>query len=107
MILISISSVFLILIVLLQPSKGGASSTIAGGIPSQIMGVKRSTDLLEKLTWGFAIAIMLFTITSNFFLENEGENEIKSVNVEKAQELPSVGGSVKQESQNEEKETEE
>lgn len=43
------------LVVLVQNSKGGG---LAAGFSTsnQVMGVRRTTDLLEKLTWGLAIA---------------------------------------------------
>ncbi len=52
----------LALVVLVQNSKGGG---LAAGFSSsnQVMGVRRTTDVLEKLTWGMAIALMVFSIT--------------------------------------------
>ena len=49
-ILILIASILLILIVLIQNSKGGG---LASGFSSsnQIMGVRKTTDFLEKATW--------------------------------------------------------
>lgn len=55
--------VLLILVVLAQnPKGGGLSSQFGGGGASQLMGVKRTGDLLEKLTWGFAIALVVLTL---------------------------------------------
>ena len=52
-ILILIASIFLILIVLVQNSKGGG---LASGFSStnQIMGVRKTTDFVEKATWTLA-----------------------------------------------------
>lgn len=52
------------LIVLIQESKGGglASSFSAS---NQIMGVRKTTDLIEKVTWTLAIAIVVFSIASS------------------------------------------
>jgi preprotein translocase subunit SecG len=60
-ILILIEAVFMILIVLVQNSKGGG---LAAGFSSsnQIMGVRKTTDFLEKATWGLAIAIIVLSI---------------------------------------------
>ncbi|MFQ3575030.1 MAG: preprotein translocase subunit SecG [Cytophagales bacterium] len=105
LVLLIIVCVLLVLVVLIQPSKGGASGPIAGGISSQIMGVQRSSDLMEKLTWGFAISIMVLTLSSSFFLiQNDDEDGINSVNVNKAQELPSVGGGPQNQQQSSEEE---
>jgi preprotein translocase subunit SecG len=60
-ILILISSVFLVLIVLVQNSKGGG---LASGFSSsnQVLGVRKTTDFLEKATWTAAIVVMVLCI---------------------------------------------
>ena len=52
-ILIVIVSIFLVLIVVIQNSKGGG---LAAGFASsnQVMGVRKTTDFLEKATWWLA-----------------------------------------------------
>lgn len=50
-ILILIVSVVLALVVLVQNSKGGGLAANFSA-PNQIMGVRKTTDFLEKLTWG-------------------------------------------------------
>lgn len=63
-ILIIIICVLLILIVLVQNSKGGGlSSSFAAN--NQIMGVRKTADFLEKTTWGFAIALFLFSLLAS------------------------------------------
>ncbi len=63
-ILIVLVSVLLTLIVLVQnPKGGGLSSGFAGS--SNLMGVQRTGDFLEKGTWGLAIALMVFCIAIN------------------------------------------
>ena len=62
-----VSAFFLVIIVLAQNSKGGGLSNQFGGSgASNLIGVKKTGDLLERLTWGFAIAIMVFTLATNF-----------------------------------------
>lgn len=62
-ILILIAAVCMVLIVLVQNSKGGGLS--AGFSSSnQVMGVRKTTDFLEKATWGLAITIMLLSIVT-------------------------------------------
>src|SRR5882672_4279052 len=62
-----VASVLLVLVVLAQNSKGGGLSNQFGGSgASNLIGVKKTGDLLERLTWGFAIAIMVFTLATNF-----------------------------------------
>jgi preprotein translocase subunit SecG len=79
--------VLLILAVLAQNSKGGGlSSQFAGAGTSQLMGVKRTSDLLEQITWGLAIALIVLTLSTSFLLDMSGEGGINSVNVNRAQE---------------------
>ncbi len=53
-------------IVLIQESKGGG---LASGFSSsnQIMGVRKTTDFLEKATWGLAIAMVALSVISVAF----------------------------------------
>lgn len=64
-ILIIVVCVLLTLVVLIQnPKGGGIASNFAA--PSQIMGAKRSSDLVEKATWILAIVLIVFSLSSNF-----------------------------------------
>tara|TARA_B100000941_G_C28075463_1_gene336189 strand:- start:54 stop:422 length:369 start_codon:yes stop_codon:yes gene_type:complete len=79
------SSLLLILVVLAQnPKGGGLSSQFGGAGVSQVMGVKKTGDLLEKLTWGFSITILSLTLISNLFIE-ENQKLIESPNIENIQ----------------------
>lgn len=87
------SSVLLVLVVLAQNSKGGGlSSQFGGSGASNLIGVKKTGDLLERLTWGFAIAIMVFSLATNFTVPNTGTtDEI----LEKAKEQQGAGVDLK------------
>lgn len=62
-----IAAVLLIGVVLIQKSKGGGlSSTFAGS--NQIMGVRRTNNFIEKVTWILAGAICLLAVLSTFFM---------------------------------------
>ena len=65
-ILILIASIFLILIVLVQNSKGGG---LASGFSStnQIMGVRKTTDFVEKATWTLAGTVVILSIVASAF----------------------------------------
>jgi preprotein translocase subunit SecG len=66
-----VSAVLLVLVVLAQNSKGGGlSSQFGGSGASNLIGVKKTGDLLERLTWGFAIAIIVFSLATNFTTPN-------------------------------------
>lgn len=84
---IAILAVLLVLIVLAQDSKSGALSSNFGS--AQVMGVKRTSDLLEKLTWGFMIGIMVLAMSTKFIVESGADAEgPNSINVERAKSAP-------------------
>ena len=63
-ILIVLASLLLSFFVLIQnPKGGGLSAGFSGG--ANLIGVKRTGDILEKGTWIFAIALMVFSIGLN------------------------------------------
>ena len=65
-ILILIASILMIGIVLIQKSKGGGlASNFASS--NQIMGVRKTTNFVEKATWVLAIVICVLSILSSFF----------------------------------------
>ena len=68
-ILIIVASVILGLIVLVQNPKGGGLASNIAGFSNQFMGVKQTTDVLEKGTWIFAAVIGILCIVSTFFIE--------------------------------------
>ena len=67
-ILIILASVILALIVLVQNPKGGGLAGNIAGFSSQFMGVKQTTDVLEKGTWIFAGIIGALCLFSTFFI---------------------------------------
>src|SRR5690606_34527606 len=77
--------VLLVLVVLAQnPKGGGLSSQFGGGGASQLMGVKRTGDLLEKLTWGFAIGLVVLTLGTHMMIDTNPDSTIRSANEERA-----------------------
>ena len=73
-ILVLLSSIILGLIILIQNPKGGGLSASFGGIGNQLMGVKRTTDVLEKGTWLFAAIVAILCLTSALFIPKSGGN---------------------------------
>ncbi|MBA2249375.1 MAG: preprotein translocase subunit SecG [Chitinophagaceae bacterium] len=67
-VLIILASLILGLIILIQNPKGGGLSSSFGGIGNQLMGVKQTTDVLEKGTWLFAIIVAVLCVTSAIFI---------------------------------------
>lgn len=77
--------VLLILVVLAQNPKGGGLSSQFGGSTSQLMGVKRTGDLLEKLTWGFAIALVVLTLGTHMMISSASNTSAgSSINEQRA-----------------------
>jgi preprotein translocase subunit SecG len=66
-VLIFIICVLLVLIVLVQNSKGGglASNFQSAG---QVMGVRKTTDFLEKATWGLAGSLLFLAVIGSAFI---------------------------------------
>ena len=62
-VLILITCVLLILVVLVQNSKGGGLAANFGGT-AQIMGVRKTADFLEKATWYLAVSLLVLSLVS-------------------------------------------
>lgn len=60
-------SVLMCFIVIIQESKGGG---LASGFASsnQIMGVRKTTDFIEKATWTLAIAMVVLSVATAYFV---------------------------------------
>ena len=87
-ILLIVLAILLILVVLVQDSKGGLAP---GTNANQIMGVRKTGDIMEKLTWGFAISIMVLCVGSGFLRGGEVEQGLPgSTNIDYAKENRSV-----------------
>jgi len=67
---IIVAAIILILVVLVQKSKGGG---LASGFASsnQIMGVRKTTDFVEKATWSLAGAIVVLSLASTLVLRSD------------------------------------
>ncbi len=69
-VLIFIVCILLVLIVLVQNSKGGG---LASNFQSsnQIMGVRKTTDFLEKATWVLAGSLLVLSVLGTAFIPRE------------------------------------
>lgn len=62
---IALVCVLLMAVVLIQnPKGGGVDSTFGGQGANQMFGAAKSTDLIEKITWGLAIALFALCIVT-------------------------------------------
>jgi len=76
-VLLFVVCILLVMIVLVQNSKGGglASNFQSTG---QVMGVRKTTDFLEKGTWVLAAALMILSIVGAGFIPREKVNAEQS-----------------------------
>lgn len=70
-ILIILIGVLLGAIVLIQNPKGGGLSGSFGGVGQQLLGARRSSDIIEKLTWGFAAGLLFLCMVSATAIDNQ------------------------------------
>ncbi|MES2730500.1 MAG: preprotein translocase subunit SecG [Bacteroidota bacterium] len=83
--LIIFIAILLILAVLVQNSKGGGlASQYGGASSSQLMGVKKTGDLLEQITWGLAISLMVLSLSTTLLVSQPAEEGVNKVNIENA-----------------------
>jgi preprotein translocase subunit SecG len=83
-VLILLVCFLLALVVLAQnPKGGGISSQFSAGGAASMMGVKRTGDLLEKLTWGFAIGLVVLALGSHM-LTGSSTGPVRSINQQRA-----------------------
>ena len=88
-IIISLVCVLLILVVLVQNSKGGGlASTFQSS--NQIMGVRKTADFLEKSTWTLAIALLALSLLTTPYTKSGGADAgaAESVTRKKAETMP-------------------
>ena len=75
-VLIVLVALLMIFIVLIQESKGGG---LASNFSSSnaIMGVRKTTDVVEKLTWGLAAAMVVISVACAYVApQAAGENSV-------------------------------
>ncbi len=74
-IIIILVSILLSLVVLIQnPKGGGIVSGIIGS--SQVMGVKKTSDFIEKLTWGLAVSLVVLCLAASFSLPSTEDRNV-------------------------------
>jgi|JI10StandDraft_1071094.scaffolds.fasta_scaffold156389_3 preprotein translocase subunit SecG len=84
-ILIIIICVLLGAIVLIQNPKGGGVNASFSGASQQIFGASRSTDVVERTTWTLAILLLVFSVSSAFFIDRNGKVKAAKTEVEKTE----------------------
>ena len=89
-ILVLIACVLVVMVVLVQNSKGGglaANFTSAG----QSMGVRKTADFLEKSTWTLAAAIVLLCLVATASIpRGQSQESVIKASIEKAQDPTAI-----------------
>jgi preprotein translocase subunit SecG len=90
-ILVILASVVLALFVLIQNPKGGGLAGNIAGFSNQLMGVKQTTDVLEKGTWIFAGIIGVLCLISALFIKGDSGDGLPN-SIDKATGAPAPAG---------------
>ena len=94
-VLIVLASILMILIVLIQESKGGGLASNFSSTNS-IMGVRKTTDVVEKLTWGLAIAMVVISVACAYVApQAAGDSSVMEGATQEQPALPAMPGASK------------
>jgi preprotein translocase subunit SecG len=83
-ILIILVSLLIILIVIVQNPKGNGMAGGFSGAASNVIGVQRTGDVLEKGTWGSAIVLLALCILTVVAMPKASENKKAKTKTEEA-----------------------
>ena len=91
-VLVILASILLTIVVLLQNSKGGGLvSNFTTG--NQTFGVRQTSDMLEKITWGLVAFIFVVSVITTFIPHiNQSGNITDQINTEVAAPAPDFNG---------------
>lgn len=92
LVLMIIVAILLIIIILVQNPKGGGISSEFGGGGSQMFGVQKTGDILEKLTWGFFAFLLVAALGTGILSKITGASAAtdSDVNVERSTSAPAL-----------------
>lgn len=76
-VLILIASVLVILAVLVQSPKSGMAANF--GASNQVMGVRETTNFLEKFTWTMAVVILLLSLVATTAMDGSHQEGQQAV----------------------------
>ena len=94
-VLIVLASLLMIFIVLIQESKGGGLASNFSSTNS-IMGVRKTTDIVEKITWGLAIAMVVISVACAYVApQATGDSSVMEGATQEQTALPAMPGASK------------
>ncbi|HET8885425.1 MAG TPA: preprotein translocase subunit SecG [Salinimicrobium sp.] len=84
LVLIIIVAFLLVVVIMVQnPKGGGLSSSFGGGGTSQLGGVQKTTDFLDKSTWTLATLLLVLILLSNItIMDGQGTGESRVLDTE-------------------------
>ncbi len=79
-VLIAIVSLLLMGVILIQNPKGGGLDSTFGGTAgaNQVLGAAKSSDFIEKLTWGLAAALLILCLVTSLVVGTGGGSQSSS-----------------------------
>ena len=83
-VLIILACTLLVLAVLIQNPKGGGLA-VGFSASNQVMGVRKTTDFLEKFTWGLLISLIVFCLLGTIILPSSTQSGTQSILQERAE----------------------
>jgi preprotein translocase subunit SecG len=90
--LVTVVSIFLIIMVLMQSSKGGGlAGTFGGGNMGSMFGTRRTADFLSKATWWLGgVLVALALIVNLFLLPGKSNPEQRESIIQKGRQVPTA-----------------
>lgn len=77
-VLFVIASILMCLIVLIQNSKGGGLASSFSS-SNQIMGVRKTTDFLEKTTWTLAAVMVVLSVVTAYVVKSTPQGNASTI----------------------------
>jgi preprotein translocase subunit SecG len=75
-VLVFIVAILLIMVILVQNPKGGLASNFSSS--NQVMGVRKTTDFLEKATWTLGIALLILSVISSSLIGGGSQTVVET-----------------------------
>ena len=87
LVFIIIAAILMVGIVLIQESKGGGLASNFASY-NQIGGVRKTTDFIEKMTWGLAAAMVVISVLCAYVAPKRGEQGPAVMKIQKTEANP-------------------
>ena len=86
-----ITAILLAIVVLIQESKGGGLASNVSGANS-VLGVRQTTNFVEKATWTLAALLVVFSVATSFFVKSVGQDDATDIESMPASSVPALPG---------------